>query len=155
MTAKTRWRIYYILIAVLVLGVFAAYQRPDAVRTEPVTAGIGQGPPVGIPINPPKFQVRGGSNGVRYIVEVAYLDTAPVKVLAFIVNDRAGGEGCDTDIPGEMRPICSGGVDLPFGTDANRAQTGRTKFVGKSGLNSCTTRRVDPQRRTSGSIRGN
>jgi hypothetical protein len=31
MTLKTRWRVFYILVAVLILGVFANYQHPDAV----------------------------------------------------------------------------------------------------------------------------
>jgi hypothetical protein len=76
---------------------------PSAPATDRTIEGTGHGPPVGIPIDAPKFKVRGGSNGSRFIVEVAYLGTAPVKVLDFIVNGRAGSDSCDTSVHGDIR----------------------------------------------------
>jgi hypothetical protein len=96
MTAKRR--IFYILIAIFVLGILAIYQHP-ANRTAPVTAEAGQGPHAGAFRNPPKFQIRGGSNGDRYVVQVAYLGPEPVSVHGFTVNGRTGSDGCDTDAP--------------------------------------------------------
>jgi hypothetical protein len=68
-----------------------------------MNTGTGHGPPVFIAVKDlPKFQVRGGWNGFRYVVEVSCVGDSPVTVLGFIVNGRAT-EGCSTDIPGEMQ----------------------------------------------------